>query len=109
MIRKAFRMSVNQGREGEDQRRHNPILGLNSKRRSSATASGRIRSTSIRIRSTCSATPRLRARSSGQRIAHTDVCRQWWRFMKDLMPANADASPVSRDLREVFHIEGPKV
>jgi L-rhamnose mutarotase len=28
--------------------------------------------------------------------------------MKDLMPSNPDSSPVSRDLREVFHIErGP--
>jgi L-rhamnose mutarotase len=25
--------------------------------------------------------------------------------MRDVMPANADNSPVSRDLREVFHIE----
>jgi L-rhamnose mutarotase len=25
--------------------------------------------------------------------------------MRDIMPANADASPVSRDLLEVFHIE----
>ena len=38
-------------------------------------------------------------------VAATDVCRRWWAFMRDLMPANADDSPVSRDLREVFHIE----
>jgi L-rhamnose mutarotase len=38
-------------------------------------------------------------------IAATDACRRWWRHMGDIMPANADASPVSRDLREVFHIE----
>jgi L-rhamnose mutarotase len=25
--------------------------------------------------------------------------------MRDIMPANADDSPVARDLREVFHIE----
>jgi L-rhamnose mutarotase len=40
-------------------------------------------------------------------VAHTDVCRRWWRHMQDVMPANPDASPVSRDLREVFHIEQP--
>lgn len=38
-------------------------------------------------------------------VAATDVCRRWWRHMRDVMPANADASPVARDLREVFHIE----
>jgi L-rhamnose mutarotase len=38
-------------------------------------------------------------------IARTDVCQRWWRHMRDIMPANPDNSPVSRDLREVFHIE----
>ena len=38
-------------------------------------------------------------------IADTDVCRRWWRFMRDIMPSNPDASPVSRDLREVFHLK----
>ena len=38
-------------------------------------------------------------------IAATDVCRRWWRHMQEIMPANADSSPVSRELREVFHIE----
>jgi L-rhamnose mutarotase len=37
-------------------------------------------------------------------IAHTDVCRRWWRHMADMMPANPDSSPVSRELREVFHL-----
>jgi len=35
-------------------------------------------------------------------------CRRWWRHMTDLMPSNPDSSPVSRDLREVFHVDrGP--
>jgi L-rhamnose mutarotase len=38
-------------------------------------------------------------------VASTDVCRRWWQFMCEIMPTNADASPVSRDLREVFHLE----
>lgn len=38
-------------------------------------------------------------------IAGTDVCRRWWRSMVDVMPSNPDASPVSRDLREVFHLD----
>ena len=37
-------------------------------------------------------------------IAATDVCRRWWQTMSEIMPSNADASPVSRDLREVFHL-----
>ena len=37
-------------------------------------------------------------------IAQTDVCRRWWRHMREIMPANADDSPVARELREVFHL-----
>jgi L-rhamnose mutarotase len=37
-------------------------------------------------------------------IAQTEVCRRWWRHMREIMPANPDDSPVARELREVFHI-----
>jgi L-rhamnose mutarotase len=40
-------------------------------------------------------------------VATTDVCRRWWRYMRDVMPAHADDRPVTRDLRELFHIERP--
>ena len=40
-----------------------------------------------------------------QAIASTDVCRRWWRHMREIMPANPDDSPVADDLREVFHID----
>jgi L-rhamnose mutarotase len=38
-------------------------------------------------------------------IAQTDVCRRWWRHMRDLMPSHEDGSPVARPLREVFHTD----
>jgi L-rhamnose mutarotase len=38
-------------------------------------------------------------------VAGTDVCRRWWRYMREVMPANADDSPVAKELRDVFHIE----
>jgi len=38
-------------------------------------------------------------------IADTDECRRWWAFMKDVMPSNGDNSPVSTELREVFHLD----
>jgi L-rhamnose mutarotase len=38
-------------------------------------------------------------------IAGTKVCQRWWKHMADVMPANADASPVSVALREVFHLD----
>lgn len=40
-------------------------------------------------------------------VAATDVCQRWWRHMRDLMPVNPDNSPVTLELRELFHIERP--
>ena len=37
-------------------------------------------------------------------LAATAECRRWWNYMADLMPHNADASPVATELREVFHL-----
>jgi L-rhamnose mutarotase len=38
-------------------------------------------------------------------IADTDECKRWWEFMKDIMPSNDDNSPISVELREVFHLD----
>ena len=40
-----------------------------------------------------------------RQVASTEVCRRWWRHMRALMPSNPDDSPISRDMREVFHID----
>ena len=37
--------------------------------------------------------------------ADTPVCRRWWYYMADIMETNPDNSPVSVDLRGVFHLE----
>ena len=38
-------------------------------------------------------------------IARTPVCRRWWAYMKDIMPSHTDNSPVSVEMREVFHLD----
>jgi L-rhamnose mutarotase len=37
-------------------------------------------------------------------MAGTEVCRRWWRSMRELMPSHQDDSPLTHDLREVFHL-----
>jgi L-rhamnose mutarotase len=37
-------------------------------------------------------------------IASTPECRRWWEYMADVMPHNADDSPLATDLKEVFHL-----
>jgi L-rhamnose mutarotase len=43
--------------------------------------------------------------SQWKSIAHTDVCRKWWKHMHEVMPSNPDNSPQTSDLQEVFHID----
>jgi L-rhamnose mutarotase len=38
-------------------------------------------------------------------LAQKRIVRKWWRMMKDLMDTNADESPVSDPLREMFHMD----
>jgi L-rhamnose mutarotase len=104
MIRKAFRMSVHEGRQQEYVRRHNPIW-----RDLEATllAHG-VRSYSIFLDPESGdlfAYAEIDSEERWSAIAATDVCQRWWRHMRDLMPANPDNSPVAHDLREVFHID----
>ncbi len=37
--------------------------------------------------------------------ADTEICRKWWHFMADIMETNPDESPVSVDLKPVFHLD----
>lgn len=37
--------------------------------------------------------------------ADTEICRKWWAYMADIMETNEDNSPVSIDLRNVFHLD----
>lgn len=104
MIRKAFRMAVHAGAEAEYERRHRPIW----QELEQVFFTNGVRSYSIFLDpATRDLFAYVEADSEEQwaRIASTDVCRRWWSQMRDLMPTHADHSPVSRDLREVFHVE----
>lgn len=37
--------------------------------------------------------------------ADTAICRKWWDYMADIMETNPDNSPVSIDLKNVFHLD----
>lgn len=37
--------------------------------------------------------------------AETAICRKWWDYMADIMETNEDNSPVSVDLKKVFHLD----
>jgi len=103
MIRKAFLMSVYPSAEAEYEARHNPIWP-----ELEATLNEHsVRSYSIFLHPT---TRRLFAyveveeEARWDTISDTPVCKRWWAHMRELMPTNSNNSPVSEELREVFHM-----
>ncbi len=103
-IRKAFRMSVHTGQEAEYERRHRPIW----KELEETLVAHGVVTYSIFIDDSSRDLFGYAEIESDERwaaIASTEVCRRWWTHMRDIMPSNPDHSPVSRELREVFHIK----
>jgi L-rhamnose mutarotase len=104
VIRRAFRMSVNAGSEAEYERRHNPI----ARDLEQVLLAHGVSTYSIFLDPASRdlfAYVEFDSEELWRRIADTGACRDWWRHMRDLMPSNADDSPVARDLCEVFHLE----
>jgi L-rhamnose mutarotase len=104
VIRKAFRMSVDPGEEGEYERRHSPVWP----ELEAVLVEHGVRTYSIFLDPETNdlfGYVEITGEEQWKAIGATEVCRRWWRHMRDLMPTNADASPVSRDLREVFHLD----
>ncbi len=103
MIRKAFMMSVNPDCHAEYERRHNPIWPeLEDILRDHGVLSYSIFLDAEGSR--LFGTVEIEDEARWEAIARTPECRRWWAYMKDIMPANADDSPVSTELREVFHM-----
>ena len=103
MIRKAFVMSVNAGCEAEYERRHRPIwsdLEAVLKSHGAHNYSIFLHPETRQLFGYVEIEDEARWAA----IAATPECQRWWKCMGDVMPSNPDNSPVSRDLREVFHL-----
>src|SRR5262249_20176186 len=104
MIRKAFVMSVHAGQEAEYTHRHQPIWP----ELAAALKSHGVHHYTISL----DPVPRqlfgcveIEDEARWAAIAQTDVCRRWWKHMREIVPSNPDNSPVSRELKEVFHLD----
>lgn len=104
MIRKAFLMSVNPDAHAEYERRHRPIW-----EDLEAVLKGHgVSNYSIFLDERTSQLfgyAEIESEELWVAIAKTAECQRWWAFMKDVMPSNADNSPISRELAEVFHLD----
>jgi L-rhamnose mutarotase len=104
MIRKAFLMSVNPDQHREYENRHRPIW---PELETTLKAHG-VHNYSIFLNAEMNqlfACVEIESEKRWNAIAKTAICRKWWRHMKAVMPSNPDNSPVSRELREVFHLD----
>lgn len=39
------------------------------------------------------------------KTGETEICKKWWKYMADIMETNSDNSPVTIELKEMFHLE----
>ena len=104
MIRKAFLMSIHPGTAEEYEKRHNPIweeLELVLKQHGVHNYSIFLHPGSNQLFGYVE----IEDEARWQAIAKTEICRQWWGFMKEIMPSHPDNSPVSFELKEVFHLK----
>jgi L-rhamnose mutarotase len=103
MIRKALVMGVNAGAEEEYERRHRPIWPELER----VLLEHGVRTYSIFLHEETRqlfAYVEFRSEAEWRAIAETEVCRRWWKYMREIMPANADDSPVAVEMQEVFHL-----
>jgi len=103
MIRKAFVMSVNSGKEAEYAKRHQPIwdeLAAVLRAHGSHNYSIFLHPETRQLFGYVE----IESEERWNAVAQTEVCQRWWKFMGDIMPSNPDNSPVSKELKEVFHL-----
>jgi L-rhamnose mutarotase len=104
MKRKAFVMSVDRGMEEEYERRHSPIwpeLEAVLKRHGVLNYSIFLDPETRQVFGYAE----IEDEEGWSAIAQTPICESWWAYMKEIMPSNTDNSPISRELKEVFHID----
>ena len=104
MIRKSFVMSVHPGHEADYARRHQPIwpeLAAVLKAHGAHNYSIFLHEETRQL----FAYVEVEDEARWAAIAQTEVCQRWWKHMGDVMPSNADHSPVASDLKEVFYLE----
>ncbi len=103
VIRKAFVMQVNPGCEAEYKKRHDeiwPALAETLKQHGASNYNIFLHEETNQLFGYVEIEDEARWNA----IAGTDICKEWWAFMKDIMPSNPDNSPISKELKSVFYL-----
>ena len=51
------------------------------------------------------ASQKVNSGAGSQDLGNNPIVQKWWAFMADIMETNADNSPVSDELQEVFYLQ----
>ncbi len=104
MIRKAFRMKLYDGMTAEYEKRHNELW---SEMKDMIHEHGGKNYTIFLDTETNVLYGYIEIESEEKwaKGADTTINRKWWDFMADIMETNPDNSPVSVNLKEVFHLD----
>jgi L-rhamnose mutarotase len=104
MIRNAFKMQLKPGFEAEYQRRHDivwPEVQAELKKAGVSDYSIYLDPDTL----TLFAFQKLTDGNTSDLLPQTAAVQKWWAYMKDIMDSNPDNSPVSKPLKEVFHMD----
>lgn len=104
MKRVAFKMKLKKGFEEEYKKRHDniwPELSILLKNAGVSDYSIFLDEETL----TLFAVQKLKEKNSAADLPASPVLRKWWNYMADIMETNADNSPLTTDLKEVFHID----
>jgi L-rhamnose mutarotase len=104
MQRVAFKMKMTPGMKAEYKKRHNEIwpeiAELIKKSGISDYSIFLDEETNILF-----GVQKVEGNIGSQDLGFNEIQKKWWDYMADIMDVNADNSPVSIPLEEVFHIE----
>ena len=104
MQRLAFKMKLNKGKKEAYKKRHDelwPELKVLLKESGVSEYSIFLDEETH----TLFAFQKVSGEGGSQDLANNEVVKKWWDFMADIMEVNADNSPVSVPLEEVFYLE----
>lgn len=104
MQRLAFKMYLNEGQKQEYKKRHDAIWPELKKLLKDAGVS----EYSIFLdeeTNSLFAFQKVSGEAGSQDLGQTEIVQKWWAYMKDVMKANSDNSPVSVPLEELFYME----
>lgn len=103
-MRKGFKMKLFPGQEKEYQRRHNELWPeMKEMLRAHGASNYSIFLDPDTL--TLFGYIEIQDESLWEAAADTTINRKWWDYMADIMECNPDNSPVTVDLKEVFHLD----